>query len=245
MPFDQEIKDSIISYCLRDLPNDNWYENAFDFVKDDILRKRLISEFKNARFFYKIFEGLAAEDELLLAEVKMQVLMYASIYEAIIHYVLFDEYYKNDINVKNLLTQKVNKPFSIKPEQLVILEKNLSHDGKKVIPYYETSQKRDITKIRFDEKCKVAFQLGILSEIPKQQETTADILSDIKCIPDMPIFYSELVRIYEVRNAIHLHAELKKEIEYHLALSKIAYRRMRPFLSQIKSKLITDGFVDN
>ena len=31
---------------------------------------------------YKMFEGLAAEDELLLAEVKMQMLMYASIFEA-------------------------------------------------------------------------------------------------------------------------------------------------------------------
>ena len=79
MPFEKEIKDSIMSYCLRDLPHDNWYDSTFDFIKDNTLKARLISEFKNARFVYKIFEGLAAKDELLLAEVKMQVLMYASV----------------------------------------------------------------------------------------------------------------------------------------------------------------------
>ena len=105
MPLDKEVKDIVLSYCMRDLPNDSWYENAFDFVKDDLLKSRLISEFKNARLVYKVFEGIAAEDELLLAEVKMQVLMYASIYEATIHYVLFDQYYKNTPIVQDLLTQ--------------------------------------------------------------------------------------------------------------------------------------------
>lgn len=243
MPFEKEIKDSIMSYCLRDLPNDSWYDNAFDFIKDVTLRARLISEFKNARFVYKIFEGLAAKDELLLAEVKMQVLMYASIYEATIHYVLFDEYYKNDSIVQNLLTQNVNKPFSIPTNQLSAINSLLFHDGKTIIPYFTTSQKRDITKVRFDEKCIAAFQLGILTDIPEQSDPAADILSDIKQLPGMPTFCSELIRIYEVRNAIHLHAELKKEIDYHLALSKIAYRRMQPFLQQIKNKLRTDGLV--
>ena len=243
MPFEKEIKDSIMSYCLRDLPNDSWYDSAFDFIKDSALKARLISEFKNARFVYKIFEGLAAKDELLLAEVKMQVLMYASIYEATIHYVLFDEYYQNDPIVQNLLTQNVNKPYSIPTNQLSAINSLLFHDGKTIIPYFATSQKRDITKVRFDEKCIAAFQLGILSDIPEQSDPFADILSDIKQLPGLPTFCSELIRIYEVRNAIHLHAELKKEIDYHLALSKIAYRRMQPFLQQIKTKLRADGLI--
>ena len=243
MPFEKEIKDNILAYCMRDLPNDSWYETAFDFVKDGLLKARLISEFKNARFIYKMFEGLAAEDELLLAEVKMQVLMYASIYEASIHYILFDQYYNNTSIVQNLLTQKINKPFSIPTNQLSSINRLLFHDGKTIIPYFQTSQKRDITKVRFDEKCIAAFQLGILTEIPEQNAPAADILPDIKQIAGMPVFCAELIRIYEVRNAIHLHAELKKEIEYHLALSKIAYRRMQPFLNQIRAKLNADGLL--
>lgn len=243
MPFEKEIKNNIMAYCLRDLPNDCWYENAFSFIKNTPLKERLISEFKNARFVYKVFEGLAAQDELLLAEVKMQVLMYASIYEAVIHYVLFDEYYKNSPIVQNLLTQNVNKQLSIPANKLTAINNLLFHDGKTIIPYFSTTQKRDITKIRFDEKCITAFQLGILTDIPEQSETTADILSDTKQLPGMPTFCSELIRIYEVRNAIHLHAELKKEIDYHLTLSKIAYRRMQPFLQQIKTKLSADGLI--
>ena len=243
MPFEKELKDSIITYCTRDLPNDEWYEDAFDFIKDNTLKNRLIAEFKNARFVYKFFEGISAEEELKLAEVKMQVLMYASIYEATIHYVLFDEYYKNDPVVQKMLTQNVSKPFSIPTKQSEKINSLLSHDGKNIIPYFATTQKRDITKIRFDEKCVAAFQLGILKDIPQQSISTADILPEIKISPDMPIFCSELIRIYEVRNAIHLHAELKKEIDYHLTLSKIAYRRMQPFLQQIKEKLNMDGLI--
>lgn len=243
VPLEKEIRDAILTYCMRDLPDETWYENAFDFVKDSALKERLISEFKNARLIYKMFEGLAAKDELLLAEVKMQMLMYASIFEATIHYVLFDQYYKNTRIVQNLLTQKVNKPISIPTSQLSALNGLLSHDGKTIIPYFETSQKRDITKVRFDEKCIAAFQLGILTEIPEQNDPTADILPDVKQIAGMPPFCAELIRIYEVRNAIHLHAELKKEIDYHLALSKIAYRRMQPFLNQIRTKLNADGLL--
>ena len=240
MPFDEGMKNSIITYCTRDLPNDKWYEDSFDFVKDSALKARLICEFKNARFIYKVFEGLAASDELLLAEVRMQVLMYASIYEATLHYVLFDEYYKDNPRVKGLLTQQVNKPFSIPSKQLTAINAVLVHDGKTIIPYFQTSQKREIEKIRFDEKCKTAFELGLLTEITEQSEQSADILPDIKNIDGMPTFCSELIRIYEVRNAIHLQAEIKKEIEYHLQLSKIAYRRMQPFLEQIKHKLEQD-----
>ena len=41
-------------------------------------------------------------------------------------------------------------------------------------------------------------------------------------------------------DAIHLVAEQRKGIEYELELSKRAYRRMRPFIDQIKAKLKID-----
>ena len=77
----------------------------------------------------------------------------------------------------------------------------------------------------------------------RQGKESAEILPDLKDVDDMPVFCAELIRIYEIRNAIHIQAELKKQIEYHLLLSKIAYRRMQPFLEQIKNKLFKDGFL--
>ena len=53
----------------------------------------------------------------------------------------------------------------------------------------------------------------------------------------------DLIKIYELRNAIHIHAELKKEIEYHLYMSKLAYKRMRPFIDQVKRKLKQDNMI--
>lgn len=47
----------------------------------------------------------------------------------------------------------------------------------------------------------------------------------------------ELIEIYEARNAIHIHAEIRKSLDYQLELSKNAYRRMRPFIDQIRHNL--------
>lgn len=173
----------------------------------------------------------------------MQILMYASIFEAVIHYALFDEYYQNSQEVKGLLIHKVIKKIDIPQSKRAILSNCLCHNRKDIITSYETTEKWDVTKLRFNEKCRAAFQLGILTEIPEQLDPNADLLPDIRKENGMPIFYSELVRIYEVRNAIHLQAELKKEIAYQLQLSKIAYKRMAPFLAQIKAKLAQDELI--
>ena len=237
MPFSDKTTKQINEYCLRDLPTDSWYSCEFDFVRDDLLRNRIIQEFKNARYIYKIFEGINSQNELLLAEVRIQILMYASIYEAVLHYVLFDEYYKENEKVQELLTQDICKPYSIPSQKLSKISKELEHDGKKIIPYFKTTQKRDITKIRFDEKCNVAKEIGLIhSFLPSD----IGLRFDSESVGDVN-FAAELINIYEMRNAIHLQAELKKQIEYHLDASVIAYKRLRPFVDQIKKKLALDG----
>lgn len=114
MPLTKEIKDAIYSYCNNHLANESWYNEEFEFIENESLRKRLIEEFKGIRFAYKLYEGIEI----------------------------------------------------------------------------------DLT--------------------------------------------SELIEIYGYRNAIHLVAEQRKGIEYELELSKRAYRRMSPFINQIKSKLKMD-----
>ena len=79
MPFRKEIQEYIQDYCMKHLPDENWINNEFEFIKDEALRKRIEIEYKNARYLYKIFEGLNVQGERLLAEVRLQILMYASI----------------------------------------------------------------------------------------------------------------------------------------------------------------------
>lgn len=238
MSFKPEIQEYINEYCKKHLPDEEWLEKQFDFIKNINLKNRIIIEFKNARYIYKLFEGLNATDELLLAEVRLQILMYASIYETIIHYVIFDEYYKDEQIVKDLLTENRNKPYCIPPQSLNKISTELHHDGKDIIPCFKTKVKRDITKVRFEEKCGVAKELGILHDI-ELQDTKID--EDTGEQIDKIYLCDELNSIYEVRNAIHIHAELKKSIEYHLSMSKLAYKRMEPFIFQIKEKLKKDN----
>lgn len=215
MPFNDENKEYVIQYCKNHLPTDEWLYENFDFIKDDNLRDRVIIEFKNVRFMYKLFEGINAKDELLLAEVRLQVLMYASIYEAIIHYLLFDVF-QDDENVKKLKVHTIPKRIDIPTEKRNKLKKELTHNEKEIVTFYYEEAKKEITAIRFDDKCKIAEKIGLI---------------DSKlCL--------ELIKIYEIRNGLHMHAEIRKQIEYELEISRIAYRRMKPFVEQIKNRLV-------
>ena len=82
MAFTSETKKELENYISGHLPNKEWYESHFyPFIENKSLRDRLIVEFINARKIYKFFEGLQASDELLLAQIKTQVIMYVSIQE--------------------------------------------------------------------------------------------------------------------------------------------------------------------
>jgi hypothetical protein len=47
----------------------------------------------------------------------------------------------------------------------------------------------------------------------------------------------EIIEISEARNAIHIHAETRKGLDYQLDLSKRAYLRMEPFIDQVSANL--------
>lgn len=223
MPFSKEIIYEIKSYCENHLPSYEWYKNEFCFIKDIELQELIISEFKATRFAYKIYEGFEADNENLRFEVRNQINSYASIYEAVIEYVL-NTYYSNTKEFDELMHEIRAIKISIPKDKQQKLEKYLTHDDKKIVPVYYKKKKREKTKIRFSEKCRTAEKLGLIYEI-----------SDKRI--DLP---SELIEFYSYRNAIHIVAEQRKGIEYELALSKRAYRRLKPFVSQIKEKLIND-----
>lgn len=66
MAFTCKTQKEIMEYCSKHLPRDSWYAKEFNFIQDDQLRKRIIQEFKATRFAYKLYEGIAAEDENLI-----------------------------------------------------------------------------------------------------------------------------------------------------------------------------------
>lgn len=226
MPLALEVKKSVYEYCNNHLPIEKWYESEFEFIEDSGLKKRIIEEFKGIRFAYKLYEGIEANEENMIFEIRHQIFSYATIYEAVVHYVLYT-YYNQTEEFHDLQYHETLAKISIPPAQLASLEKELVHDGKGIIPMYMKERKKEDSQIRFDDKCRTAEKLGLLHKFTNVEGIEIDLPS-------------EIIEIYGYRNAIHLIAEQRKGIEYELELSKRAYRRMRPFIDQIKRKLRSD-----
>ena len=227
MPFSEELKSAIYDYCENHLADGDWYNDEFDFIEDSAMRERIIKEFKGVRFAYKLYEGLEATGENLVFEVRHQILAYASIYEAIIHYVLYN-YYQDTIEFHEMQYHTVPTRLSFCEKQMTEVKKIISRQNERIYIYHDQERKKDESQVRFDDKCKAAEALGLLSKI----------ITDQGRVIDLP---SEIIEIYGYRNAIHLVAEQRKGLKYELDLSKMAYRRMRPFIDQIKAGLKRDN----
>ncbi len=214
MAFDKPIQDGIKTYVEGHLADKEWHKERFGFISDSTLQERLADEFISTRYIYKILEGLEANSWLQRSQIRIQILSYASIYEAVLHHILFDVLGSRSEVVK-LSEFNMKKIISIPAAKLSVLEKELEHDGKRIIPTYEGIGRTDITKIRFDKKVECAKNVGLIEDWLEE----------------------ELVEFYEARNAIHIHAEIRKSLDYQLDLSKRAYMRMEPFLDQIKANI--------
>jgi hypothetical protein len=201
---------AVKEYIANHLADEAWHREFFDFVTDRPLAKRLAEEFLSARYLYKLLEGLEADDWLLTTQVKVQVLIYASIYEATLHHLLFERYAERQ-EVKALLLKKRYVRCSIPPKNHAEVEKLLHHDGRQLVPMYIDDEEGDVRTVKFEDKAITAVRLGLIS----------DALS------------LEIVEVYSARNAIHLHAELRRNVNYDLELSRMAYRRMQVFREQI------------
>jgi hypothetical protein len=214
MTFDPQTKSAINKYASAHIADLDWHLKFFSFIKNQKLATRLGEEFYSARILYKIMTGLQAKDWMLRAQIRNQIFAYASIYEAVIHHVLFDVL-ATEPKVISLTEFPTKKLISIPKEHDAILQKYLSHDGKKIIPTFEAIGHTDVSKVRFDRKAECALELGFI---------TRPLCAD-------------LVAIYEARNAIHIHAEIKKSLDYQIDLSKKAYRRLNPLKNQIVIRL--------
>ena len=220
MALPTEVKDELMRYATAHIGDEQWHVEFFSFIQDAKLAKRLGDEFVSARVIYKILEGLEAEDWLHRAQIRLQILSYASIYEAAIHHILFD-LLSDHPEVIRLTEFPTKKQISIPNEHLAVFQKYLEHDGKKIVPTYDAVGRTDESKVRFDRKAECVHQLGFIE----------DWLRD------------ELIEFYEARNAIHIHAEIRKSLEYQIDLSRRAYMRMQPFQEQSSARLKALGLV--
>jgi hypothetical protein len=218
MPLPKVTRTEVLSYAAAHIPDEAWHVHFFDFVSDPRLRGQLGKEYWAARCVYKMLEGVQASGSLLRTQVKVQVLQYASLYEAVLHYLLFTKY--ADAPAVQVLTQTTHRVnVAISQDLRARLVKQTKVPVGELVVMRATPTDADITKIRFDVKAATATSLGLVSISLRD----------------------DLVEVFSARNAIHLHAEIKKNLNYQLDLSRKAYRRMKPLKNQVVARLTADG----
>lgn len=220
MPFEKRVTDDVIAYVTRDIADEAWHIDFFRFISDQSLAKRLAEEFISTRCTYKILEGLSVTKWMLRAQVRQQIMSYASIYEAAIHHLLFKDL-STTAAVMQLKTQPGRIAVSIPKKNLATINSLLSHNGKTIYLTCDALKKVRESSIRFDKKAECARDLGFIT----------------------PTLCTELIEFYEARNAIHIHAEIRKSMRYQIDLSWRAFRRMEPFKAQVEAQLVSLGLV--
>lgn len=216
-------KIAVLKYLMKDyvfahLASREWHVAKFAFISDIELRERLADEFLSARYIYKSLAAVGADDWLQRAQVRIQVLMYASVYEAALHHILFENL-ADDPRVKDLKERPAHVKVDIPAAKKEAIRAATNHNGREIVTFFKEKKPQDETKIRFDDKAKCALALGIID--------------NNMC--------NDLIAIYEARNAIHIHAEIRKSISYELELSKKCYRRIEPFSEQVTAFFARKG----
>lgn len=219
MAFPDKLKTEVLAYIHKHHPNKLWWEQYFDlpFVSDIELAKRLVQEMMAIRTIYQLLEGLRAEKELLRAQTKIQIITYASIYESILHHIIFKTDIKDKIEVTKLLSKEKYVQRSLpKPHQ------NITHNGEKIYTMAKVPELRDERYIKFEEIVDVAEELKLIDST----------------------LSADLLELYNLRNAIHLQAEIAKGVTYELAISMKAHQLLKPFKRQIINGLKSHKIVD-
>ncbi len=210
MPLNPELQDAIHAYCTRDLAGDiKWHIEQFKFVDDLELKKSLGRAYYAARYIAKLMEALRPDDEFSHPFVKFQIIQYASIYEAVVGFLLWKKYVDHP-EVKKLQTHKAYKPVSA----LGSLTK-MTFEGEELHPCVYKDAKTQRSSIPFRDKVDCAVRLGLIDEA----------------------YSGDIKKTYDLRNLSHLEAEARRQIEVELEESRLSYWRMKPFLERIADVL--------
>lgn len=212
MPLKESTRMEIEDYCKKDLAGDlDWHINQFSFIPEteQELKNRLGRAFYSARYMAKMMEAIYANGDNLHPFVKFQIMQYASIYEAVITYILWSTH-KDHPEVKTLETHKSYKPVSALGN---LTKFNFGEEEIHTCVHRDTRTPRN--SIPFKDKVDCAVRIGFLEEK----------------------FSEDIKFLYSLRNLAHIETEAKKQIEVEIEQSKNAYWRMQPFLEHISKTI--------
>jgi hypothetical protein len=207
MPLEPELRDRISVYCQKDLPGDlQWHIDQVDFLDDAELRQRVGRAFYSARYVSKLLEALYLSGDQAHALVKFQVTQYASIFEAVISFLLFKRYAAN-AEVIRLQTHRALRRVAALGHLT-----NITYGDEVVYTCVERDAKTTTSSISFGDKVDCAVRIGFVDSA----------------------YADDIKRIYQLRNLLHIENEADKKIEVEISDARQGYWRMKPFLETVK-----------
>lgn len=211
MSLEKTVRELVQSYCTKDLPGDlEWHIQKFDFIADnDELKERLGRAFYSSRYMSKLMEALYVSGNELHPFVKFQVIQYASIYEAVITYLLWNSF-KDNPEVIALERHK-----SYKPVNALGSSTSMKFGEEEIYTCVYRNGKTPKNSISFGDKVDCSVRIGFI---------------DIK-------YAEDIKKTYNLRNLAHIESEAKRQIEIEIEHAKLSYWRMQPFLEAISSFL--------
>ena len=141
----------------------DWVRRYFSFVDRVDLAERLADEYRGTRYTYKLLEGMEATGWLLRTQVRIQVLSYASLYEAVIHHILFERMATNQV-VQQLREYSKLTRIDVPQDKRDQLQAELLHNGKTLVTTFQDIGRTEEGKVRFDAKAQAACELGFLEK---------------------------------------------------------------------------------
>jgi hypothetical protein len=154
-------------------------------------------------------EALAAADDRLHPFVKFQIMQYASIYEAVISYLLWGPYKDNP------LVQKMQTHKAYKPVAAMAAPTTIKYGDEDVFTCVNREAKTPKSSISFGDKVDCAVAIGFLDRA----------------------YADDIKKIYKLRNLAHIETEAETEIEVEISHAKAGYWRIKPFLERITMTL--------
>lgn len=212
---DPQIATAVVNYCNKDLVPDadydaeeqfesEWFESYFDFLGDENLKKHLGTAFYQARFMYKLMSALRLPKAKHQGIVKFQIIQYASIYEAILDYII-ERDFKDEI-----MTKYADTVYSLVPA--LSKDTKVTYKGNTVYSCRKTTKKKSIKSLRIDWRTDFAVEKGIITE-------------DIK---------NRICSLYDLRNNVHILKATKNNYFPQIKQSRDAFELMEEFVAQVK-----------
>jgi hypothetical protein len=215
-------RQAVIDFVLRDLVPDirwtgtpfDWFLRKFSFIPDPTLRKHLAEAFYQARMAEKLRAALGLRSGFNNTFIKTQVLLYASIYEAVVDWLL--EGHIAAPEVQALLHQEVlqvaGEAFGKSTKLRLTLSDGTEED---LVPCRKKKRKQKLKEVQFKERLATAVHLKL---VPADLEETVE-------------------KLYTARNRIHLVQAAAEDFKPDPQQSSEAFKNLSRFLkhaSQVK-----------